>query len=60
MGVEIYENSPVAEIIRESGKVRLETPNGVVRADKVVMATNAWSHLFKALKRKQVPVWTTL
>ena len=58
MGVEIYENSPVAEILRESGKVRLDTPNGVVRADKVVMATNAWSHLFKELKRKQVPVWT--
>ena len=58
MGVEIYENSPVAEILRESGKVRLDTPYGVVRADKVVMATNAWSHLFKELKRKQVPVWT--
>ncbi len=58
MGVEIYENSPVAEIIREGGKVRLETPRGVVCADKVVMATNAWSHFFKELKRKQVPVWT--
>lgn len=58
MGVDIYENSPVAEIIREGGKVRLDTPSGVVRADKVVMATNAWSHLFKELKRKQVPVWT--
>jgi glycine/D-amino acid oxidase-like deaminating enzyme len=58
MGVEIYENSPVAAIIRERGKVRLETPNGVVCADKVVMATNAWSHFFKELKRKQVPVWT--
>ncbi len=58
MGVEVYENSPVAEIVRENGKVRLDTPNGRVRADKVVMATNAWSHFFKELKRKQVPVWT--
>jgi len=58
MGVEVYENSPVAEIVRESGKVRLDTPNGRIRADKVVMATNAWSHFFKELKRKQVPVWT--
>ena len=58
MGVEIYENTPVTEIRRESGKVRLDTNNGIVRADKVVMATNAWSHLFKELKRKQIPVWT--
>ena len=58
MGVEIFENSPVAEITRQNGRVRLATPNGSVRADKVVMATNAWSHLFKELKRKQVPVWT--
>ena len=52
MGVEIYESSPVVEIAREKGKVRLDTPNGRVRADKVVMATNAWSHFFKELKRK--------
>ena len=58
MGVEVYENSPVAEIARENGKVRLDAPDGIVRADKVVMATNAWSHFFKELRRKQVPVWT--
>jgi glycine/D-amino acid oxidase-like deaminating enzyme len=58
MGVEVYENSPVAEMTRENGKLRLDTPNGRVRADKVVMATNAWSHFFKELRRKQVPVWT--
>ncbi len=58
MGVEIYENSPVTEISRENGKVYLTTPDGSVRADKVVMATNAWSHFFKELRRKQIPVWT--
>jgi glycine/D-amino acid oxidase-like deaminating enzyme len=58
MGVEIYDRTPVAEIARENSKVRLDTPNGAVRADKVVMATNAWSHFFKELKRKQIPVWT--
>jgi glycine/D-amino acid oxidase-like deaminating enzyme len=58
LGVDIYEKSPVAEIVRENGRIRLDTPNGCVRADKVVMATNAWSHFFKELKRKQVPVWT--
>jgi len=58
LGVEIFENTPVSEIARKNGKVRLETPNGRVRADKVVMATNAWSHFFKELKRKQAPAWT--
>ena len=58
LGVAVYENSPVAEIARENGKLRLDTPNGKVRTDKIVMATNAWSHFFKELKRKQVPVWT--
>ncbi|NNL75222.1 MAG: FAD-dependent oxidoreductase [Desulfobacterales bacterium] len=58
MGVEIYENTPVAEIVREKGRVSLNTPNGRIRANKVVMATNAWSHFFKDLKSKQIPVWT--
>ncbi len=58
MGVDVYENSPVAEISRQSGKVVLATPGGRVRADKVVMATNAWSHFFPQLRRKQIPVWT--
>jgi glycine/D-amino acid oxidase-like deaminating enzyme len=58
MGVEIFENTPVAAMTREQGKVVLETPGGRVRADKVVMATNAWSHFFPQMRRKQIPVWT--
>ena len=58
MGVEVFENCPVTEIARTGGNVLLDTPTGRVRADKVVMATNAWSHFFKDLKRKQIPVWT--
>ena len=58
MGIEIYEQSPVADISRQSGKVILQTPRGRMRADKVVMATNAWSHFFPAMRAKQIPVWT--
>ena len=58
MGVAIHETTPVAEITRRRGKVLLETPGGRVRADKMVMATNAWSHFFPGLQRKQIPVWT--
>ena len=58
MGVMIYENTPVGEIKRDHGKIVLTTPQGQVRADKVVLATNAWSHFFPQIKRKQVPAWT--
>jgi len=58
MGVKIFENTPVVEIARQGGRFRLDTPQGHVRAHKVVLATNAWSHLFAQIKRKQVPMWT--
>ncbi|MBN1945797.1 MAG: FAD-dependent oxidoreductase [Bradymonadales bacterium] len=58
LGVRVFENSPLIEIAREGGRFRLVTPEGHVRANKVVLATNAWSSLFAKLKRKQVPVWT--
>ena len=58
MGVQIFENSPVLEIGRNRGTVFLSTQDGRVRADKVIIAANAWSHFFPKLKRKQIPVWT--
>lgn len=58
MGVNLYESTPVTGMSRGSGTVVLDTPGGRVRADKVVMATNAWSHFFPELRRRQIPVWT--
>jgi glycine/D-amino acid oxidase-like deaminating enzyme len=57
-GVAIHERTPVLEITRDGGRLALETPAGRVRADKLVLATNAWSHLFPQVRRKQVPAWT--
>jgi len=57
-GVDVFERTPVTEIRRERGGVRLTAPWGEVEAAKVVLATNAYSHLIPMLKRKQVPVWT--
>jgi glycine/D-amino acid oxidase-like deaminating enzyme len=57
LGVQVYENTPVQEI--QSGPpFRLATPAGVVRSEKLVFATNAYSHLFRFLLRKQVPAFT--
>ena len=58
MGIEIYERTPVTEVSRGPQKIMLSTPEGKVRAEKVVFATNAWSHFFTKLKSKQIPVWT--
>ncbi|UCF83067.1 MAG: FAD-dependent oxidoreductase [Desulfobacteraceae bacterium] len=58
MGVRIFENTFVTEIASDNGRMLIKTRSGRVRAEKVVMAANAWSHLFPQLKRKQIPVWT--
>ena len=52
------ESTPVTGIERRDGRVVLTTPTATVRAWKVVLATNAWTHLLPGLESKQVPVWT--
>lgn len=56
-GVEIYEQTPVLQIERNS-TFTLITPHGNVSANKIVIATNAYSHLLPQLRRKQVPAFT--
>jgi len=57
-GVDVFENTSVSSVTRVGDKTALVTPGGWVKANKVVFATNAWSHQFQPLVRKQVPVWT--
>ena len=57
MGVDFYDRTPVLEV-KKNGKIHLKTPGGSVIADKLVFATNAYSHLIPQLRRKQVPVFT--
>jgi len=56
-GAIIYEETPVLEVKRGE-KFMLTTPVGKVMTDKVVFATNAWSHLIPQLRRKQAPAFT--
>jgi glycine/D-amino acid oxidase-like deaminating enzyme len=56
-GAAVYEQSPVTEIQRGT-KFTLKTPQGTVTADKIVFATNAYSHLIPELWNKQVPAFT--
>lgn len=57
MGVEVYENTPVMEITSRP-KFQLKTPQGRIISEKLVFATNAYSHLFPELRRKQIPAFT--
>lgn len=64
-GVSVFENTPATCIDRAGGKVRVQTPRGDVLADKLVLATNAYSHLLKgeigqAVARDQAPVFVQL
>jgi glycine/D-amino acid oxidase-like deaminating enzyme len=57
VGARVFENSPVLRIERGE-RFRLETPNGALTADRIAFATNAYSHRFPELRRKQVPAFT--
>lgn len=56
-GVRLFEGTPVREVRRESGRYRLITPNGIVTAEKVVYATNGYTHLLPGLRSKQLPAF---
>ena len=57
-GAKVYEHSRVQWVEEVAGGVVVQTRTGRVRANKVVFATNAWSHLFPWTQRFQVPAWT--
>ncbi|OIO58017.1 MAG: oxidoreductase [Candidatus Marinimicrobia bacterium CG1_02_48_14] len=56
-GVQVYENTPVVTIT-STPKFTITTPRGSITAEKVVFATNGYSHLFPQMKRKQIPAFT--
>jgi glycine/D-amino acid oxidase-like deaminating enzyme len=57
LGAQVYERTPVTAI-RRGRTFALETPGGTVTAEKLVLATNAYSILIPELRRKQTPAWT--
>lgn len=57
LGATVYEHSPVTSISRGSG-FTVGTPGGVLTADKLVLATNAYTHRLPLGGRRQIPAWT--
>ncbi|WP_299847517.1 FAD-dependent oxidoreductase [uncultured Paracoccus sp.] len=61
-GVEIFENTPALHLERRTGGVHVATPRGSVRASKLVVATNAFTHLLEGplgreMRHLQSPVF---
>ena len=59
MGVEVYERSPVTNL-EFTAPARAQTPHGAVEADRLVLATNAFTAQFELLQSRQAPVHTSI
>jgi glycine/D-amino acid oxidase-like deaminating enzyme len=58
LGVEVFESTPVGDVRLEGGRVTVTTPGGVIRADQVVLAANAYSVQFPAIQRYVIPIYS--
>ena len=60
-GAPVFGGSPVTGIVREGGNWRLTTPTGVVRAERIVLATNGYTDdAWGGLRRSVVPVYSAI
>jgi glycine/D-amino acid oxidase-like deaminating enzyme len=57
MGVRIHERTAVTSMARDGAGVRLTARGGVVRARRVILATNAFPPVGRATRRYVVPVY---
>lgn len=57
LGVRIHEHSPVRSITAEPAALRLSTPHGAVRAQKVALGTGVFAPLLRRLRHFLVPVY---
>jgi glycine/D-amino acid oxidase-like deaminating enzyme len=56
-GVVLHEGSPVLDLGRDGTGVVCRTDGGTVRADQVLLATNAFPPLLRRIRSYVVPVW---
>jgi glycine/D-amino acid oxidase-like deaminating enzyme len=57
LGVKIYENSKVEQLLDEGSHVLVKTAYGQVRANKVALATNVYTPLLKSVKKYVIAVY---
>jgi glycine/D-amino acid oxidase-like deaminating enzyme len=60
-GAAIHGQTPATSLRREGGRWRIETPHAVVRAEKILIATNGFTDdLWPDLRRTIVPVFSSI
>jgi len=60
-GAAVHGETPASQLRREGGRWRIETPRAVVRAEKVLIATNGFTDdLWPDLRRTIVPVFSSI
>ncbi len=60
-GAAIHGQTPATSLQREGGRWRIETPRAVVRAEKILIATNGFTDdLWPDLRRTIVPVFSSI
>lgn len=60
-GAAIHGQTPATSLAREGGRWRIETPRAVVRAEKILIATNGFTDdLWPGLRRTIVPVFSSI
>ena len=57
LGVRIFEETRVSALRREGNGIQLDTPDGTLRADRVILATNAFRSPLRRMRRAVAPVW---
>lgn len=58
LGVKFFERTPVRGVERAGAKIRVQAASGSVGVDKVILATDVYSHqLFPQLLRRYIPLY---
>jgi glycine/D-amino acid oxidase-like deaminating enzyme len=58
LGATVYEDTGLTRLDDDGGRLRVTTPDGQLRAEQVVLATNAWAQSTPWFRSKVVPLYT--
>jgi glycine/D-amino acid oxidase-like deaminating enzyme len=57
LGVRVYEHTPLTALRPLGAEMEISTPTGRIKAQQVVMATNAFRSPMRRMRRAVIPIW---
>jgi glycine/D-amino acid oxidase-like deaminating enzyme len=57
LGVRIFEGTPMRDMSRDGHGMKLTTPEGSIRCNRILMGTNAYPTPISRARRSIIPVW---